>query len=211
MKLVTYNIQYGLGADGRYDLARHRPRDRRGGHHRPAGGRPILAAFRHGRQPAGTGGRAGRSSLGLCAQPGYGRVLPGRRRPPGLPAPPIRHHGAVALADPVDPQPAAAEMGRRRPAFGPAGGVGGGGGTGRPTLARLQHPSLPSLSRIAPAAGRDGDGFLGRGAGGGGRLVRRPFRSLGRLVGGGGPADAARRSVDGRSEFPAAGSGNTTG
>ena len=50
MKLVSYNIQYGFGSDGRYDLARcaHRCRRR---HHRAAGGRAALATDNEDDQP----------------------------------------------------------------------------------------------------------------------------------------------------------------
>ena len=46
MLFSTYNIHYGVGADGKYDVAAHRRRRRPGRHHLPPGNRARLAAER---------------------------------------------------------------------------------------------------------------------------------------------------------------------
>ena len=62
MKFVSYNIQYGFGADGRYDLERAARSHRRCRRDRAAGGRTQLAAQRQ-RRPARTAVPAAAASL----------------------------------------------------------------------------------------------------------------------------------------------------
>ena len=99
MKLVSYNIQYGFGGDGRYDLARCGQRRRRRRHHRAC------------RRSSGTGSAATRTTSRNCC-PGCCPTITGSMARPSTwtpassgtaasdqPPPAVRHHGAVEAAD----------------------------------------------------------------------------------------------------------------
>ena len=105
MKLVTYNIQYGIGLDGQYDLGRIADAVR---------GADVIALQEVTRNNPQNGGRDMVAEIGdACptistSMAAISRSMSARASRPAAPhhALPVRQHGAVEDADPSVAQPA---------------------------------------------------------------------------------------------------------